>query len=235
MGASLNCCNYDKKDKKSSIEELNLEDTNQDFYIQNEKMKKATLNTLHTQEHMGDLQESPKFKRDETKKDFINHIKKASDNLHCGISETKLNSEEIIYLKLSISNYLSEQNDYFTLFITPDGYINSNREKDGYVYFGSVNDEVNELDIILPNVLIKDDRIYGRHFCLLYNQPDFTYYLKELGQGAGVFYRINSEVILRNNAVINLDDVYICVSILEEDKLLLKCFLDDGNETLETM
>ena len=60
------------------MEEINLEETSQDFYTNNTKRK---ILTLGTQENMTDLQNSPKNKKDENQKEFAKHLKNASDNL----------------------------------------------------------------------------------------------------------------------------------------------------------
>ena len=101
--------------------------------------------------------------------------------------------------------------------ITPLGYMESKRKKDGITYFG-YEKEKNDIDIFL-NPLdgeINDDKFYGKHFRIKFNPDDLNYYLKDLGQGFGTFIRINSNVEIKNNFLLNIGENYLIFSLLKE-------------------
>ena len=88
--------------------------------------------------------------------------------------------------------------------ITPLGYTNSKRKKDGITFFGYDKKEENDIDIYIEpldgdNV---DEKFFGKHFQIKFEPGDLNYYLKDLGHGFGTFIRINDWVEIKNNFLI---------------------------------
>ena len=57
-----------------------------------------------------------------------------------------------------------------------------------------------------------DERSKGRHFQIRFDIDTSEYFLKDLGCGFGTFLRVNKEIVLHNNALINIGDSYIVVT-----------------------
>lgn len=210
MGSSLSCCTYDLKDKRLSLEELYLEDTNKDFYSNKRNF------TLDTQNNITEIQISPKNEREN------------EDERQTNVSNP--------ILKVIITNITDKELNQTCLLIDKKGLVNSKKNQENQVFFGCVDDENERLDVVLPNSQIKDGRQYGRHFCIYYDESNEYFTIKDLGKGLGLFFRINTEYILRNNSVIGLDDAYIFVSISEEDESIkMNIFLENGNINLENL
>lgn len=61
------------------------------------------------------------------------------------------------------------------------------------------------------------------------------YIIRDLGRGLGIFYKVNNEVMLKDQAVINLDNCFIFVNIDDEEVLSLKIFTESGNTSYDPM
>lgn len=98
--------------------------------------------------------------------------------------------------------------------ITPNGLEGSSRRsRDGNVYVGS---EEQECDLAIKG----DAEVMGRkHFMLFWQQE--VCYLKDLGEGAGTFIRVNGSFPLSTGCIVSFSDVHILV-LLEGSTLLLK-------------
>ena len=71
---------------------------------------------------------------------------------------------------------------------------------------------------------------------MYFDPNNMTFNLRDLGKGLGIFYKITTEVILKDKSVINLDNCFIFVSIDETNDLLtLKVFTENGNQTYDPM
>ena len=104
--------------------------------------------------------------------------------------------------------------------ITPLGYIESKRKKDGITFFGYNNDkEKNEIDININTIEGEnaDEKFYGKHFQIKFNPEDLNYYLKDLGHGYGTFIRINDWVEIKNNLLLNIGENYLIFSLVNEE------------------
>ena len=102
--------------------------------------------------------------------------------------------------------------------ITPLGYIDSKRKKDGITFFGYEKDK-DDIDIFI-NPLDgdnTDDKFYGKHFQIKFNPEDLNYYLRDLGRGFGTFIRTNSYVEIKNNFLLNIGENYLIFSISKEE------------------
>jgi hypothetical protein len=106
--------------------------------------------------------------------------------------------------------------------INSQGIENSLRsEKDGFVYFGC---EASENPAKQNDYLIRlrdqenDERTKGRHFKIRFDTETKEYFLKDLGCGFGTFLKVRNEIVLRNNALINIGDSYIVVTFSAEEE-----------------
>lgn len=76
----------------------------------------------------------------------------------------------------------------------------------------------------------------GKHFCVYFDNSDFSYFLKDLGRGLGIFYKLKNETPLKNKAVINLDKYFLFISIENNsNELTIKIFTESGENTFEPM
>lgn len=163
MGTSFSCCRYDKREKKQSIEELNLEETDINF----DKRKQDRIITIGSY-GMNDLQNSPKYNylnsnRKNDKEEFKEHIKKASDNLNNFNIDNKIDNlerpnntkiSECPELLLYLTNIQDINAESKVININYLGYKDSQRcIKDGIVYFGNyLESNVNkEIDVLLKH------------------------------------------------------------------------------------
>ena len=127
--------------------------------------------------------------------------------------------------------------------ITPLGYIESKRKKDGITFFGYNNDkEKNEIDININPIEGEnaDEKFYGKHFQIKFNPEDLNYYLRDLGHGFGTFIRTNSKVEIKNNFLLNIGENYLIFSLIKENNekddniLNIKLFsVSSGQSTFE--
>lgn len=160
MGSSFSCCNYERKDRGKSMEELNLEDTGNEFNKRSDKIL-----TLGADEKMTDLQESPKFNT-ESKNIFAQHLKKASENIKDNVFQDgskiiKLDSTRCPVLTLTMTKITSMTREVSTHKIMYVGLENSRRQ-DGIVYFGNPNpeiEEVEDVDIVFDGMNQDDERL----------------------------------------------------------------------------
>ena len=128
--------------------------------------------------------------------------------------------------------------------ITPLGYINSKRKKDGITFFGfSKEKNGNDIDISINplegenNV---DEKFFGKHFQIKFNPEDLNYYLRDLGHGFGTFVRINSKVEIKNNFLLNIGENYLIFSLGKDnnenendnDTLNIKLFNVSSGQTV---
>jgi hypothetical protein len=63
-----------------------------------------------------------------------------------------------------------------------------------------------------------DERSKGRHFQICFDIDTNEYFLKDLGCGFGTFLRVGKEIVLHNNALINIGDSYIVVTFTSTDQ-----------------
>ena len=105
--------------------------------------------------------------------------------------------------------------------ITPLGYIESKRKKDGITFFGfSKEQNKNEIDININPLEGEnniDEKFYGKHFQIKFNPEDLNYYLRDLGHGFGTFARITSKVEIKNNLLLNIGENYLIFSLVKDN------------------
>lgn len=77
-----------------------------------------------------------------------------------------------------------------------------------------------------------DERSKGRHFQIRYDIDTNDYYMKDLGCGFGTFLKVKEEIVLRNNALINIGDSYIVVTLSSEQEFNLSNDKLDSNSIL---
>ena len=104
--------------------------------------------------------------------------------------------------------------------ITPLGYSESKRKKDGITFFGYKKErEEEEIDIKINPIEGEnlDDKFYGKHFQIKFNPEDLNYYLRDLGHGFGTFIRINDWIEIKNNFLLNIGENYLIFSVIMKD------------------
>ena len=102
--------------------------------------------------------------------------------------------------------------------ITPLGYTEGKRKKDGITFFGYDKDK-DDIDIIINPIDGEnlDDKFFGKHFQIKFNPEDLNYYLKDLGHGFGTFIRINDWVEIKNNFLLNIGENYLIFSLIKDE------------------
>ena len=112
--------------------------------------------------------------------------------------------------------------------ITPLGFNESKRKKDGITFFGYEKEEAREDEIDISINPIEgeniDDKYYGKHFQIKFNPEDLNYYLRDLGKGFGTFIRINDWVEIKNNFLLNIGENYLIFSVMNNNILNIKLF-----------
>ena len=82
--------------------------------------------------------------------------------------------------------------------------------------------------INLSNIL--EMKKYGRYFYIYFNPDYMKYYVKDCGLSYGTFIKIQNELILKDNYVINIGDSYLDISIGIENKSFLKDNINNGSK-----
>ena len=118
--------------------------------------------------------------------------------------------------------------------ITPLGYSESTRKKDGITYFGYEKNK-DDIDIIINPIEEEniDDKFLGKHFQIKFNPEDLNYYLKDLGHGYGTFIRINDWVEIKNNLLLNIGENYLIFSLV--NNLIFNTLLSFSSFTKENI
>ena len=151
-------------------------------------------------------------------KDVYNQAKILNIEMITCINETSNNNEtDNTNIKRKIKTNIE---------ITPLGYIESKRKKDGITFFGyskekEKENQRNEIDICINPLEEEntDDKFYGKHFQIKFNPEDLNYYLRDLGHGFGTFIRINSKVEIKNNFLLNIGENYLIFSLGKENSI----------------
>jgi pSer/pThr/pTyr-binding forkhead associated (FHA) protein len=121
-----------------------------------------------------------------------------------------------------------------TIVISPiNGFQHSLRNvNDGVTYFG-YQDEQEILSNTSANVdfLIKPKRSFinkeemnkfnGRHFSIRFNHNDSRFYLIDLGNGFGTFYKLEQRTLLKDGYLINIGNSYIVSNITNGNGIVL--------------
>lgn len=127
-------------------------------------------------------------------------------------------------MKISKSNLVSQES------------LRKNNHTDCKIYFGSSNPdpldseyETYSNDIVIPGLeeINSDQRLLGRHFYIRYCNDQNKYYIRDLGNGYGTFFKLKSSYTLHNNCLFNIGDTYIVVSFEDEsnqNEITLKVF-----------
>mmetsp|Transcript_1878 Transcript_1878/g.4046 ORF Transcript_1878/g.4046 Transcript_1878/m.4046 type:complete len:297 (-) Transcript_1878:2849-3739(-) len=118
--------------------------------------------------------------------------------------------------------------------INAQGYENSKRDKkDGVTYFGckrrlSTQNPGEALnDIVIPNQDPHYDELHrGRHFQIAYDVDLDAYFIKDLGVGFGTFIKVEFELTLKDNYLIQMGDSFLIANFMSTDftRLRLKLF-----------
>lgn len=65
------------------------------------------------------------------------------------------------------------------------------------------------------------NKFKGRHFSIRFNHIDMKYYLLDLGNGFGTFYKMEYKMILKDGYLINIGNSYIVSNITGEGIVLV--------------
>ena len=106
--------------------------------------------------------------------------------------------------------------------ITPLGYTEGKRKKDGITFFGYEKEkDKDNIDIIINSIDEEnlDEKFFGKHFQIKFNPEDLNYYLKDLGHGFGTFIRINDWIEIKNNFLLNIGENYLIFSLIKEEDI----------------
>ena len=76
-------------------------------------------------------------------------------------------------------------------------------------------------DFVMPAQATENLR--GRHYLVYYNLEKDTYWLRDLGNGFGIFVRLNFPLQLKDNMLINIGESFIVVNI-SSNEITLKLF-----------
>ena len=85
---------------------------------------------------------------------------------------------------------------------------------------------------LLPN------NFKNAYFKIFYDNDKHLYYIIDLGVGYGTFYKINEEVAIKENTIVNIGESYLVFSFqkenmdkndeINEDDLFLKIYSSEG-------
>ena len=101
--------------------------------------------------------------------------------------------------------------------------------KSNITYFGfiedlNLNNENNEnsIDYLIPQKKFEDEetdnvKFIGRFFRIYFNNKNFNYYLRDLGNCLGTYVKVKESIILKNEDMINVGDTYLIFNF-ENDK-----------------
>ena len=71
----------------------------------------------------------------------------------------------------------------------------------------------------ISNIL--ENKKYGRYFYIYFNPDYMKYYVKDCGMSYGTFIKIQNEIILKDNYIINIGDTFLEISIGIKNKSFL--------------
>lgn len=108
--------------------------------------------------------------------------------------------------------------------------------RDGVTYFGyetvSPGQKYKNIDFLikLKNEECDIKKTMGIHFQIDFNKNDKKYYIVDLGKGFGTFEKLQKELMLKENQLINIGNSYIVFSFENNpnaQKLILSIYNDD--------
>jgi len=190
-----------------------------------------------------------KSSQEQNDKEKINHqTTKTNINLN-------YDNEKVLILEMETENHETQDK----LIITKTGLVDSLRRKressdDYVVYFGYKehdNDTEGNIDYYLPVTVTKSAEMKEKNnnnnnqnnyknafFKIFYDNEKSLYYLMDLGQGYGTFYKIVEETIIIDNTIINIGESYLIFSFkknnendeeeINENDLYLKIYSNEG-------
>ena len=131
----------------------------------------------------------------------------------------------------NIYNISNSQNniDFIDIQVPPwDDEKDKDKEKEKEKEKEKVLDEQISTVINISNIL--EMKKYGRYFYIYFNPDYMKYYVKDCGLSYGTFIKIQNELILKDNYVINIGDSYLDISIGIENKSFLKDNINNGSK-----
>lgn len=108
--------------------------------------------------------------------------------------------------------------------------------RDGVTYFGYEKvfpgQKYKNIDFLikLKNGECDISKYIGIHFQIAFNRNDKKYYIVDLGKGFGTFMKLQNELLLKDNHLINIGNSYIVFSFEDNpntQNLILKIYNDD--------
>ena len=129
----------------------------------------------------------------------------------------------------NIYNLANNQNniDFIDIQVPPwDEDKDKEKEKEDEKEKEKENENEKEIDGQISTVInvsnILELKKYGRYFYIYFNPDYMKYYVKDCGMFYGTFIKIQNELILKDNYVINIGDSYLDISIGIENRSFLK-------------
>jgi hypothetical protein len=96
------------------------------------------------------------------------------------------------------------------------GLEDSRRDKfDGHTYFGTerkLGDKIVN-DVVLPASESKAPSP-GRHFVIFYETENNKFVIRDLGLGYGVFSRLDREISIRDNLLLQMGESYVVFNLI---------------------
>jgi len=140
----------------------------------------------------------------------------------------------------NIYNIANNQNniDFIDIQVPPwddekDKDKEKDKEKEKKQENGKEKEKEKDIDGQISTVInvsnILEVKKYGRYFYIYFNPDYMKYYVKDCGMSYGTFIKIQNELILKDNYVINIGDSYLDISIGIENKSFLKDNINNGN------
>ena len=96
------------------------------------------------------------------------------------------------------------------------------KEEKNIVYFGfqreeDLNSNPNIDYLLYPKEDFYDNKFIGKHFQIRYDTGNKQYYIKDLGFGFGTFIKLEEDIKLKDNFLINIGETYIVFSLSQNE------------------
>ena len=107
--------------------------------------------------------------------------------------------------------------------------------KDGHIYFGrkksikKLANDPTQIESTTTKTVVNDfvipsknpqtaEQQRGRHFQIRFDPESHKYFIRDLGIGHGVFARLDSPTVLKDNMIVNVGEAHIVVNLLHRDE-----------------
>ena len=166
------------------------------------------------------IKDNLSFEKNDNNNNKMNKLNKSMKN------KFKKNGKNVDK-KLNINNANDKQNiDYIDIQIPP--WEEDKRDKEKVTQLSKIKNA--DPSINLNNCNILENKKYGIYFYIYYNPYYMKYYIKDCGKSYGTFIKIQNEIILKDNYLINIGDTYLEISIGIKNK----SFINEQNNNDST-